>query len=186
MQNNFTGWVPMFRFFGNIALGLAVLLYAIPLRLVGDITSTPGEEARSNTYGLGLVLLPLWTCLTIALCVSTGAGGLDWLPLAKGAQYVAVVGDCAAMGVVTWWSGAMRAEAAHRIPWSVRPLVPRAWAMWTFPLVVWIYCMLTINPGLGAAVPRVLLHAALAVVGGFCLLVASVGLYEFKSDRFFR
>ena len=36
----------------------------------------------------------------------------------------------------------------------MRPLVPFAWALWIFPLAIAIFSVLTINPALGADVPR--------------------------------
>jgi hypothetical protein len=158
------------RTVGNLCVGLAVLLYAIPLPIV---ISEPRSHdgGQSEAWGLMLLHLVLWFCLAIALCVSAANGGLDWLSMARALQYALLVVTCLAMAAVTALSGLLRHETADQIPWAVRPLVPYAWSMWIFPLVVVVFCLLTINPGLGA-VPRLVLRAPLGLVGGISLLVS--------------
>ena len=160
------------RTIGNLCLGLAVLLYAVPLPLI--IVSPPTHDGgQSEAWGLIFLFLLLWFCLVVALCVSAAHGGLDWLSIARGSQYAMVVVTCIAMVVVTVLSGLLRHEKADQIPWAMRPLVPFAWAMWIFPLAVMIFSLLTINPGLGADVPRVALRAPLGLVGCASLLVSA-------------
>lgn len=159
------------RTIGNLCIGLAVLLYAVPLPMV--ITSPRTHDGgQSEAWGLILLLLLLWFCLAVALCVSTAGGGLDWLSIARGSQYALLLATCLAMAVVTGLSGLLRHETADQIPWAVRPLTPFAWALWVFPLVVMIFALFTINPGLGSAVPRLALRAPLGLVGGMSLLVS--------------
>jgi len=114
----------------------------------------------------------LWFCLTLALCVSTANGALDWLSMGRGSQYAVVVVTCLAMAVVTGMSGLLRREPVDQIPWAVRPLVPFAWAMWVFIPMVLVFALLTINPGLGAGLPRLILRVPLGAVGGISLLVS--------------
>jgi hypothetical protein len=159
------------RTVGNICVGLAVLLYAVPLPLL--ISEPPSHDGgQSEAWGLMLLHLLLWSCLAVALCVSAADGGLDWLSMARGLQYALVVVTCLAMGAVTALSGLLRHETADQIPWAVRPLVPYAWAMWIFPLVIAVFCLLTINPALGATAPRLVLRAPLGLAGGISLLVS--------------
>jgi hypothetical protein len=162
------------RTIGNLSVGLAVLLYAVPLPF---LISAPRSHdgGQSEAWGLILLFLLLWFCLAVALCVSAANGGLDWLSMARGSQYALVVVTCLAMAVVTTLSGLLRHETADQIPWAVRPLVPFAWAMWIFPLVIVIFSLLTINPALGAGVPRLALRATVALAGGLSLL-ASFGM----------
>jgi len=161
----------IFRIIGNLCIGLAVLLYAVPLPLI--ITSPRSHDGgQSEAWGLILVLIPLWFCLAVALCASTANGGLDWLSIGRGSQYALALVTCLAMAVVTGLSGLLRHETADQIPWAVRPLVPFAWAMWLFPLVIAIFALLTINSELGAGVPRMALRAPVALVGGVSLLVS--------------
>ena len=54
----------------------------------------------------------------------------------------------------------------------MRPLVPFAWALWIFPLAIAIFSVLTINPALGADVPRLALRAPVGLVGSMSLLVS--------------
>jgi hypothetical protein len=133
------------------------------------------DGGQSEAWGLIFLLLLLWFCLAVALCVSTANGGLDWLSIARGSQYALALATCLAMAVVTGLSGLLRHETADQIPWAVRPLVPFAWALWIFPLAIMIFSVLTINPALGADVPRLALRAPVALVGGVSLL-ASFGM----------
>jgi hypothetical protein len=161
----------MARTIGNLCLGLAVLLYAIPLPLI--IVSPPTHDGgQSEAWALIFLFLLLWFCLMVALCVSTANGGLDWLSIARGSQYALVVATSIAMVVVTVLSGLLRHESADQIPWVMRPLVPFAWAMWFFPLAVMIFSLFTVNPGLGAEVPRMAVRAPVGLAGGMSLLVS--------------
>jgi hypothetical protein len=160
------------RTIGNLCIGLAVLLYLIPLPLI--IVSPPTHDGgQSEAWGLMLLLLLLWVCLAVALCASATNGGLDWLTIARGSQYALVVVTCLAMAVVTGLSGLLRHETADQIPWAVRPLVPFAWAMWIFPMAIAIFSILTVNPAIGAAVPRLALRAPVGLVGGMSLVVCA-------------
>jgi hypothetical protein len=162
------------RTIGNLGIGLAVLLYAIPLPMI--IVAPPTHDGgQSEAWGLIFLLLLLWFCLAVALCVSAGSGGLDWLAIGRGSQYALALVTCLAMAMVTAMSGLLRHETADQIPWAMRPLVPFAWAMWVFPLAIAIFSLLTINPALGADVPRLLLRAPLGLVGGMSLAV-SIGM----------
>ena len=159
------------RTMGNLGIGLAVLLYAVPMpMLISEPRSHDGGQGEA--WGLIFLLLLLWCCLTVALCASVAGGGLDWLSIARGSQYALVMVTCLAMAVVTVLSGMLRHETADQIPWAVRPLVPFAWAMWIFPLVMAMFSLLTINPELGAALPRLALRAPAGLVGGMSLLVS--------------
>lgn len=161
----------IFRTIGNLGVGLAVLLYAVPLPLI--IVSPPTHDGgQSEAWALIFLLLLLWFCLAVALCASIANGGLDWLSVARGSQCALVVATCVAMAVVTGLSGLLRHETADQMPWAMRPLVHFAWALWVFPLVIMIFSVLTINPGLGADVPRLVLRAPVALVGGMSLLVS--------------
>jgi hypothetical protein len=161
----------MLRVVGNLCFGIALLLYAIPIPLI-IVQPRTHDGGQSEAWGLIVALLLLWSCLTVALCVSAANGGLDWLSIGRGSQYALVVVTCLALAVVTGMSGLLRHETADQIPWAVRPLVPFAWAMWLFPLVVLLFTLLTINPGLGAGMPSLLLRAPLGAVGGASLLVS--------------
>jgi hypothetical protein len=158
------------RTIGNLSIGLAALLYAVPLPIV---ISEPRSHdgGQSEAWALILLHLVLWFCLGVALCVSVANGGLDWLSMARSLQYLLVVVTGLAMAVIAALSGLLRHETASQIPWAARPLVPNAWAMWIFPLVIVVFCLLTINPGLGA-IPRLALRVPIGLAGGISLLVS--------------
>jgi hypothetical protein len=159
---------------GNVGLGLATLFYVIVL-FVYSWTATLPRSDQSAFFLLGILLPVLWICLALALYGSVARGGLDWLAASRGAQKTIVPITCLSFLVVTCLSGVLRPEPVDQIPWAVRPLVPWAWAMWLFPLVVLLFCALTMHPDLGAALPLVALRAPLAAVAGLSLL-ASGGL----------
>jgi len=162
----------MLRVVGNICFGFALFLYAVPIPFI-IVQPRSHDGGQSEGWALIFALLLLWSCLTIALCVSAANGGLDWLSIGRGSQYVLVMVTGLAMAVVTGLSGLLRRETADQIPWAARPLVPFAWALWIFPLVVLIFTLLTMNPGLGATVPRLVLRAPMGLVGALSLLVSA-------------
>ncbi len=161
----------MLRVVGNICFGLALFLYAVPIPFI-IVQPRTHDGGQSEAWGLIVALLLLWSCLTIALCVSTANGGLDWLSIGRGSQYALVLVTGLAMAVITAMSGLLHRETVDQIPWAVRPLVPFAWAMWIFPPVVMMFTLLTMNPGLGAGMPRMVLRAPVGLVGGLSLLVS--------------
>lgn len=158
------------RIAGNLCVGLAVLLYAVPLPML--ISEPPSHDGgQSEGWGLILLQLVLWFCMAVALCVSAANGGLDWLWMARSLQYALVVVTSLALAVVSTMSGLLRHETADQIPWAARPLVPYAWAMWVFPLAIMVFCLVTINPALDA-IPRLVIRAPLGLAGGIALLVS--------------
>jgi hypothetical protein len=159
---------------GNLCVGLALLLYAIPLPL-GISAPRSHDGGQSEAWYLLFLMVLLWFCLAVALCASAANGAFDWLAAGRGSQYALVLVTCLAMAVVTTLSGMLRRETADQIPWAVRPLVPFAWAMWIFPLAAIFFALLTLNPGLGSAVPRLALRVPLGLAGGISLL-ASFGM----------
>ena len=159
------------RVAGNLSIGLALLLYAVPLPLV--FWSPRGHDGgQGYGWGLILVLVPLWFLLAVALLVSAMNGGLDWTRMARGWQFALVLVTSLAMAVVTTLSGMLRYETADQIPWAVRPLTPFGWAMWVFPLVVILFSAVTINASLGGTLPPFALETMAGVVGGISLLVS--------------
>jgi hypothetical protein len=160
----------IFRIVGNICLALAVLFYATVLWMI-NAGASEHDGAQGGAWGLIFLLLPLWFCLAMALCASNANGGLDWLSLGKGSRYLLVVVACLAMAVTTILSGALRHATADQIPWAMRPLVPGAWALWTFPVAVAVFCVLTVNPRLGPSPPQLALRLPVGVAGGLSLLV---------------
>lgn len=161
----------MLRAVGNLSIGLAVLLYAVPLPFV--ISSPRSHDGgQSEMWALMLLLVLLWFFLAVALCVSAANGGLDWMQVTRGSQYMLVLVTSLAMAVVTALSGMLRHETADQIPWAVRPLTPFAWAMWIFPAVAMIFSLVSINPSLGGILPRLAVRVPIGAVGGMSLLVS--------------
>lgn len=92
------------RTIGNLCLGLAVLLYAIPRPMIVSAARTH-DGGQSEAWGPMLLLVLPWFCPAVALCMSAANGGLDWLSIARGPQYALMLVTCPGMAVVTGLSG---------------------------------------------------------------------------------
>jgi hypothetical protein len=152
----------------NIAIGIAVFLYAVPLQMTAAPGPMRGEVAMGWAFGLGVILFGIWVCLGFALAVATAGGALDWLGTGRGAQFAILAASCLAMLAVTWLSGIMREEPAEA-PWAERPFL--TWALYAFPPLIAIVATLMVNPRLSASLPSLLLRLPLGAVAGASLLV---------------
>ncbi|MEI9863513.1 MAG: hypothetical protein WDN00_02955 [Limisphaerales bacterium] len=59
------------------------------------------------------------------------------------------------------------------------------WAVLIFPLVIMGFCLLTLNPSLGSAVPPLAYRIPVAIVAGLSLLatIGLIGLWIFYSQQ---
>jgi hypothetical protein len=163
---------------GNIALGLSLLLFLI-LQFLAFPGPTRGENGMGQAFGLALILLPLWICLGGALLASAGIAALDWLTSSRGLQITALVFSCIAMMVVSWFSSLMIHEPANQIPWAARPFL--YWAIEAFPIVVMIFCAVTLNSRSGGWWLRVPL--ALVAASAMLSIVGMLGEWFISSQQ---
>ena len=125
------------KILGGACAGVGALLYLVSLRLAAGMPASRGESTMGTAFSLAFVLIPLWAFLAISLSVATAGGGLDWLSVPRGVQYLSAVGICLAMAVVSWFAWAMAPEPSDQIPWAVRPLVP--WAAYVLAPAVLLF-----------------------------------------------
>ena len=94
---------------------LAALLY-IALPFFANKGPGRGEAIMGDVFALGLLLIPMWLCLGCGLCAAVANGAMDWLGTARGTQYAIAGLSCAALLVVTWFSGAIGGEPVDQTP----------------------------------------------------------------------
>lgn len=152
---------------GNVCLGLALLVFLLPLQFVAFPAPTRGENAMGQAFGLLLILLPLWIFLGGALLATDGAGGLDWLSPYRGWRITAIVLSCLAMLVVSFLAGLLHNEPASQIPWAARPFIP--WAIEVCPIIVMAFSLIALN-SFAPVIPPLVLRVPLVAICGLALL----------------
>lgn len=161
---------------GNGCLVLAGLLFLYPILPMLQETPRGHDGATGRMMGLTLLLLPLWLLLSVALAVATARGSFGWVPVGRALQYPLVLSACAAMAVVTWFSGSLRGEPADQVPWAARAVI--GWAVYVLPLVIVGTGVFLVNPSLGELVPPLLVRLPVALSGGLSILVCAGLLSE--------
>jgi len=142
----------------DVCLGLAALLWAVPVQFL--LWEAPRRNDGGLLWGAVFAALPLWGLLWIALAVATSRGGLDWALRARASQHALLALACAALAVVTVLSIVGRWEPASQLPWATRPL--STWGALVLPLVAIGFAVLSIHPGLAAALPPAAVRAPFA------------------------
>ena len=77
---------PLLQTIGNIGIGIAALLYALPLQYLLLELSRKRDDGGGALAGV-LILVPMWLLLMAALLCVTASGGFDWLRLNSGWRY---------------------------------------------------------------------------------------------------
>ncbi len=163
---------------GNICLGLALLIYLIPLQLM--LHDTPRKNGDGGVlWGAIFTLSPLWLLLTVALCAVTAKGGFDWLLRARVAQFPVVLAAGMALFVVTGFSMLGKFEHPSQMPWASRFFT--GWAVQLFPPVTMGFCLLALNPKLGSSVPAMAYRVPFAAVAMLSALATVAMLLQWLS-----
>lgn len=157
--------------FGNICLCLAAGLYFVPLQKV--LHTTPN---LNGTYaGVGilfsvvLAIVPLWLCLSAALFAVTARGGFDWLLSARFAQYLVVILASVTVMIATGFSLLGKFVTAPELPPATRWL--QLWAAHVFPVVLMLFCLVSLNPRLAPWLPPLVVRLPFLIVTLISLLV---------------
>lgn len=168
---------------GNILLGLASLVYVLPLQLLLAEARRAPRNDGSALWGGIFVFLPLWLLLTVALSVATSRGGLDWLPMRRGGQHALVIVAGFALLATSLFGFLGRVEHASQLPVVSRVFL--GWADLILPLAALVFLLLTLNPSLGAHVPAAVPRIAFAACAGLALLHggALLGEWFVRSQR---
>ena len=158
---------------GNILLGLAALIYLVPLQFVLHDTSPKRNDGGGLLWAAIFLMLPLWFLLASALATATAKGGLDWTGRDRALQYLLVLICSVALMVVSGFSFVGKFEPPAQMPAITRSFA--GWAVQLFPLITIAFCLLALNPGLGQSVPPLLMRVPMIAISGVSLVI-SVGL----------
>lgn len=169
--------------FGNICLCFAAALYFVPLQKM--LYTTPN---LNGTYaGVGilfsvvLAIVPLWLCLTSALFAATARGGFDWLLPARPVQYLVVILASVAVMIATGFSLLGKFVTPPELPPATRWL--QVWAAQVFPLVLLLFCLVSLNARLTPWLPPLVVRLPLIIVTLISLLVCGGLLAQKFSAR---
>jgi hypothetical protein len=170
---------------GNLALAFALMLLAYPV--IPNMPALRFALMRSNhwligpVYALFFVLLPkflrlilasmvTWNLLALSLIIAIHLGGLDWIGLGRGPQYVLVIAACVAMAEITVLVVLGRKGPGFHLPALLRGFSP--WGAWVLPLLVLIFAFLTLNPTLAKFISPWVYRAPVVVAAAVSMPIA--------------
>lgn len=170
---------PVLPAIGNACVGLALLIYSLPLQYLLFELSRKKDDGGGVLAGF-LLLLPMWLLLLVSLLCVTAGGGFDGLNLRRSALYTLVVLAVLSMTVLSF----LRFEFPRHPNFATRFM--GGLPIYVFPVVTMLLVVFSLNPrllpGLPVTVTKVpwLVCAAisLALCGGFLgyrLVVAGKG-----------
>lgn len=148
---------------GNLCLSLAGLLYLLPLQQLLFEFARKKDDGGGMIAGL-LILAPLWLLLQVGVSLATVQGGLDWLPLRRGAWlHGLVVAATLALAVVSFLSLATLARPS----WTTRLTLGAP--LYLFPPLTIAFVAAVLNPALGARLPLAALRWCWVLAAAACL-----------------
>ncbi|MBL9138953.1 MAG: hypothetical protein JNK85_24000 [Verrucomicrobiales bacterium] len=159
---------PVLQSIGNLCLGVATLIYVVPLQYLLLELSRKRDDGGGTLAGI-LLLLPMWLLLLVAsLCVAA-AGGFDGLRLGRSTLYTLVVLAVLAMTLLSF----MRFEFPRHPNFATRFV--GGLPIYLLPAATIQLVLLSLNPGLLPGIPRpwvgvpwlVCAALSLALCGGF-------------------
>jgi len=170
------------QLFGNILLGLASLITLLPLPLL-VAESRRARNDGSALWGAIFLFVPLWILLTLALSAATARGGLDWLPVRRGALHALVLAAGVALVVTSVLAFLGRIEPASQMPVVSRPFL--AWADVALPLAAIAFLLPALNPSLFPSAPPAIFRLPFAVLAGAALVhgVALIGEWRVRASQ---
>jgi hypothetical protein len=162
----------LLQILGNLTVGLAGLLYAIPLQLlVRDISRK--RDDGGGAFAVLLVLVPMWLLLSVAVLCVAALGSLDWVRLDRLWLYAIVPPATISLGIVSSF-------AIERVPHASRAsrLVVGS-LIHLLPLLTIALAVGSLNPDLAPEVLSHLLEVAWVATAALCLaLCGGYALYR--------
>jgi hypothetical protein len=154
---------------GNVGVGLAALIYILPLQLLLFEVRRKRDEGGSGVFAGLLLILPMWLLLLVGLGCVSASGGFDGWGWPRYGVHAFMV--CASLSM------AVMSFACFEFP-RHRDLLVRlsgAVPVYTFPVATLVLVVLSLNPGLAPGIPvapvRWIWFAcaafSLAIVGGY-------------------
>lgn len=131
---------------GNICVGLAALIYALPLQFLLWEISRKRDDGGGFIAGL-IILIPMWLLLLAGLCCVNTSGGFDGLRLSRGWFYPLLVMATLSMLALSF----MAFEFPRHHDFFTR-LIGRA-PVYVFPIVTMSLVVLNLNPRLVSSIP---------------------------------
>lgn len=151
---------------GNLCIGLAALLYLVPLQFIYQETHKRNDGWA--TLGILFTLVPLWLLLGAGLAIATSKGSMDWIHRPRGQIYLLVGLTTLALFFVTFFSLLGKFEAPSQMPASTRPFV--GWAARVFPILVFGFLIFALNPPMAQSINGAVYRAPFAIVSGIALI----------------
>lgn len=135
---------------GNICVGLAALIYVLPLQLM--LFEISNKRNGQTDHGAGFlviagIFLAMWLLLLVGICCAIASGGLDGLRLARGWFYPLAFGATLAMLALSLLIFEFPNHPNFFTRWSGR--VP----FYVFPVATMLFTVLVLNPRFTASLP---------------------------------
>lgn len=170
----------IYQTIGNVCVGIAGLLYALPLQHLLLELSRKKDDGGGVLAGI-IILVPMWLLLLAALICVTANGGFDWLRLSRGWLHMLTVLATFALAVLSF---ARFESLPHAGPVSrlfVGSLIH------LFPLLTMLLVVFHLNPRLTPGLPVMAVNlpwiicaaTSLAICGGYVgYRVAAAGVNQ--------
>ena len=138
---------PLLQTVGNVCVGLAALIYALPLQvLLFELSHKRNDHGQGTIVGLFL-FVPMWLLLLGALCCVIAGGGLDGLRLSRGWLYPLTVVATLAMLALSFL-----VFEFPRHPDFFTRLIGRV-PGYVLPPATMLFVALSLNPRFTSAIP---------------------------------
>jgi hypothetical protein len=138
---------PLLQTIGNICVGLAAFIYALPLQaLLFELSHKRNDHGQGTIVGFFL-LVPMWLFLLAALWFVTASGGFDGLRLSRRWLYpllVAAILSMLALSILCF-------EFPRHSSFTTR-LIGRL-PVYIFPVATMLLVVLNLNPNLAPNLP---------------------------------
>jgi hypothetical protein len=151
---------------GNICVGLAALIYVLPLQLM--LFEISNKRNGQTDHGAGFfvvagILLVMWLLLLIGVWCVIASGGLDGLRLARGWFYPLVFGATLAMLALSLLIFEFPNHPNFFTRWIGR--VP----FYVFPVATMLFTVLVLNPRFTSSLPLAPVKSTWLICAGLSL-----------------
>jgi hypothetical protein len=135
---------------GNICVGLAALIYVLPLQLM--LFEISNKRNGPTDHGAGFIViagifLAMWLLLLVGVCCTIASGGLDGLRLARGWFYPLAFGATLAMLALSLLIFEFPNHPNFFTRWIGR--LP----FYVFPVATMLFTVLVLNPRFTSSLP---------------------------------
>lgn len=153
---------------GNACIGLAALIYALPLQLIllEILNKRNGQtDHGAGFFVIGGILLAMWLLLLIGIWCAIANGGLDGLRLARGWFYPLAFGAMLAMLALSLLIIEFPNHPNFFTRWIGR--IPFYW----FPVATMLFTVLVLNPRFTVSLPLAPVKFTWLICAGLSLVL---------------